>query len=59
MRFSQVVSQTELVLLEEIGHLPHFTRPEAVIDAVDEGLATGVAQRRVDLTWRVSARVPR
>ena len=29
------MSQTELVLLEEVGHLPHFTRPEAVVDAVD------------------------
>ena len=35
VRFAQVVPQTELVLLEEVGHLPHFARPDAVVAAVE------------------------
>lgn len=36
VRFAQVVPQTDLVLLEEVGHLPHFVRPGAVVEAVDD-----------------------
>lgn len=35
VRFAQIVPQTELVLLEEVGHLPHFVRPDEVVAAVE------------------------
>ena len=34
VRLCQLVPRCDLVLLEETGHMPHFTRPDAVLDAV-------------------------
>jgi pimeloyl-ACP methyl ester carboxylesterase len=34
VRLCERVPHADLVLLEETGHVPHFTRPDAVLDAV-------------------------
>jgi len=34
VRLCQLVPRCDLVLLEETGHMPHFTRPDAVLDAI-------------------------
>lgn len=34
VRLCQLVPRCDLVLLEETGHMPHFTRPDAVLEAV-------------------------
>jgi pimeloyl-ACP methyl ester carboxylesterase len=35
VRLCERVPGCDLVLLEETGHMPHFTRPDAVLEAVD------------------------
>jgi pimeloyl-ACP methyl ester carboxylesterase len=42
VRFAQLWAPTRLELLEDVGHLPHFAAPQAVLQAVAEAWETAV-----------------
>jgi pimeloyl-ACP methyl ester carboxylesterase len=48
VRLCQLAPDGELVLLDDAGHQPHFTRPDAVLEAVDEAWRRAAAEARGD-----------
>ena len=48
VRLAQLCPSTDLVLLEEVGHLPHFARPDAVVAAVDRAWELAADTRTFD-----------
>lgn len=46
VRFAQLWTPTRLVLLEDVGHLPHFAAPQAVLEAVAAATSASAARGR-------------